>query len=283
MATTDNTDYILSKVVDYLNGHGVTVLMEDLKSHVNKKPKRQHKFVITSDKGTNHKETNHKGTNHKEMNHKETNHKETNHKETNHKGTNHKETNHKGTNHKETNHKETKKKELKFKVKEKEIYNKFIEICVKHNLLYFQFNDEFGWKGPAIKIDPDAFDIEIFSNMDIHILYGFGFGILRPKICENDNSIEYNPINYDECILSDNECSPYNSDNEDILVEDSEKDPESSSESGEEIYTEEWKFDPTNTMYQLDTITNNVYCNQTDSYVGKRIDDFHIDFEAKQD
>lgn len=234
MTANDNTDYILSRVVDYLNGKGVTVLLDDLKSHINDKPKhktkKNHKFVVTPEK-------------------------------------------------------EIKPKELKFKVKvkvkanenENEIYNKFIKICIQHNLLYFKFNDEFEWKGPAIKIDSDTFDTKIFADMDIHILYGCGFGILRPTASENDNSIVYDTINYDECILSENESSPYNSDNEENLSEESE------SESGDEIYTEEWKFDPTNTIYQLDTITNNVYCNQTDSFVGKRIDDFHIDFEAKQD
>ena len=48
------------------------------------------------------------------------------------------------------------------------------------------------------------------------------------------------------------------------------------------IDTEDWFFDPTNTLYQLDTKTNNVYSNQTYDFIGRRIDDHTIDFEAKE-
>ena len=53
-------------------------------------------------------------------------------------------------------------------------------------------------------------------------------------------------------------------------------------EEEEEVITEEWTYIPDNVIYQLDTKTNNIYCNQTNQYVGKKIDDFTIDYDTKE-
>ncbi|MBT6324763.1 MAG: hypothetical protein HOJ35_02245 [Bdellovibrionales bacterium] len=191
------------------------------------------------------------------------------------------------------------KKPVKFKVKDKEnlkpsVFSQFVEICDSNDILYFQFNDELNWKGPAIKINPDTFDNNKFRSIDIHILYGYGFGILRPKTYEDDSNIEYEPINYNECKLEDEDIEMYNSDDEpnedadeevDEEVENTEinKEDDNSCESEEEIILEEWKFEPTNTIYLIDQETNNLYSNETETFVGKRLDDHNIDFDAKVD
>ena len=184
------------------------------------------------------------------------------------------------------------KKPMKFKVKDKEnvkpsVFTQFVEICNENKLLYFQFNDELNWKGPAIKIDPDTFNKDIFRSIDIHILYGYGFGILRPKTYECDDTITYEPINYNECKLDDDDMDIYDSDedNEDFSNENvSENDQCDDSDASEgSIELEEWRFEPENTTYLIDFKTNNVYSNETETFVGKRIDDHNIDFDAKED
>ena len=184
------------------------------------------------------------------------------------------------------------KKSVKFKVKDKEnikqsVFSQFVEICNSHNLLFFQFNDELNWKGPAIKINPDTFNESIFSKIDIHILYGYGFGILRPKTYEDDSNIEYEPINYNECKLEEEDIEMYNSDcttdNEEDNTTNYKNNQNEETESDEEISLEEWKFEPTNTIYLIDPETNNLYSNETETFIGKRLDDHNIDFDAKED
>ena len=53
-------------------------------------------------------------------------------------------------------------------------------------------------------------------------------------------------------------------------------------EDDEAVLTEDWTYVPDNVVYQLDTKTNNIYCNQTNQYVGKKIDDFNIDYDTKE-
>ena len=48
------------------------------------------------------------------------------------------------------------------------------------------------------------------------------------------------------------------------------------------VETDEWIFIPDNVIYQLDIKTNNIYCNKTNQYVGKKIDDFTIDYDSKE-
>ena len=176
---------------------------------------------------------------------------------------------------------QTKSKLRKIIFKPKKIktdFQRFVDICNDKNLYYFQFNDELNWKGPSIKIDIDTFDLSIFGDIKIHILEGYGFGIVRPKNDESDKHIVYNIMNYDNCKLMD----------EDILsLNGSEDENENDiynalTEDEEEILTENWIFSPDNTIYQLDTKTNNIYCNQTNQYVGKKINDFNIDYDSKE-
>jgi hypothetical protein len=183
------------------------------------------------------------------------------------------------TKHIDTTTKEKPKpKKIRFKqIPIKKDFQRFVDICNEKSLYYFQFNDELNWKGPSIKIDIDTFDLSIFGDIDIHILEGYGFGIVRPKNYESDKHIVYNEMNYETCKLM----------NEDILSlngseDESENDIYNASTDEEEVLTEDWIFSPDNTIYQLDTKTNNIYCNQTNQHVGKKIDDFNIDYDSKE-
>ena len=173
----------------------------------------------------------------------------------------------------------TKKIKFKTKTKPKKDFDKFIDICNKHNLYYFQYNDEHNWKGPSIKIDINTFDLSIFGDLELHLLEGFGFCILRPKNFECDKKIVYNELNYKHCKLINEDILSLNgSDDEsqnDCYDANTEYDEE-------EILTEDWTFIPKNVIYQLDFKTNNIYCNQTNQYVGKKISDFKIDYESKE-
>ena len=172
------------------------------------------------------------------------------------------------------------KKKIKFKAKPKQSdFAKFITICNKHNLYYFQYNDEHNWKGPSIKIDNENFDFSIFGGLELHLLEGYGFSILRPKSFECDKKIEYNELNYEQCKLMDEDILSLNGSDDDSNDDNYDDDTDYDEE---EIITEDWTFIPKNIIYQLDTKTNNIYCNQTNQYVGKRIDDFTIDFDSKE-
>ena len=181
----------------------------------------------------------------------------------------------------------------KFKVKTKyNDYEKFVNICNDNKLQYFQFNDEYNWKGPSIKINQDTFDLSIFQSLEIHMLEGYGFAIIRPKKLESDKKIIYNELNYESCKIIDEDTYSLNaSDNEideeideeiEAKINDENIYIDETEEEEEEIFTNEWKFIPKNIIYQLDEKTNNIYCNQTDMYVGKKINDFTIDFDTKE-
>ena len=171
----------------------------------------------------------------------------------------------------------------KFKVKTKQNDNeKFVKICNDNNLHYFQFNDEYNWKGPSIKIDQDTFDFSIFENLEIHLLEGFGFGIVRPKNHESDKKITYNEMNYESCKILDEDTYSLNGSDDEEYSQNCYNDDTEYEEEEEEVYTEDWTFVPKNILYQLDPKTNNIYCNQTNMYVGKKIDDFNIDYDSKE-
>ena len=193
-----------------------------------------------------------------------------------------------------------------FKVKTKyNDYEKFVNICNDNKLQYFQFNDEYNWKGPSIKINQDTFDLSIFQSLEIHMLEGYGFAIIRPKKLESDKKIIYNELNYESCKIIDEDTYSLNASdneideeideeiddtinkkinkkindekyNENIYIDETEEEEE------EKIFTNEWTFIPKNIIYQLDEKTNNIYCNLNDVYVGKKIDDFTIDFDTKE-
>jgi hypothetical protein len=178
-----------------------------------------------------------------------------------------------------TNTSKVKKIKFKPKLKSKQNdYQRFVDICNTNNLYFFQFNDEFNWKGPSIKIDIDNFDLSIFDNLEIHILEGYGFGILRPKNNESDKKIVYNEINYDNCKLLEEDIHSLNgSDDENDVYQ-----AETDCDDDDAVLTEDWTHIPDNVIYQIDRKTNNIYCNQTNQYVGKKIDDFNIDYESKE-
>ncbi len=175
-------------------------------------------------------------------------------------------------------------KKIKFKPKKKpqqkpSDFTRFVEICNNHNLYYFQYNDENNWKGPSIKIELDNFDLSIFNDIELHMLEGFGFCILRPKNFECDKKIVYNELNYEHCKLMDEDILSLNGSDDETEDECYNADTDYDEE---EIYTEDWTFIPENVVYQLDTKTNNIYCNKTNQYVGKKIDDFTIDYDTKE-
>jgi hypothetical protein len=178
-----------------------------------------------------------------------------------------------------------KKQTKKFKLKAKE-YCKFIDICNEHNLYYFEFNDEYNWKGPAIKTSLND-NNTIFDGIELTSVQGFNFKIIHPKKFEIDTAINYTINNYNDCILYDNDTlsingsdTESNSDSEDNKDNKDNKDNEDSE--SEIIPTEDWYFSPENTMYQFDSQTNNLYDNNTLIFVGKVISDYEIDFEAKE-
>ena len=174
-------------------------------------------------------------------------------------------------------------KKVKFKVSTKNkqisslsVYNTFANICRENKIVYFRFNDEYDWVGPAIKLDEDDnVDLKIFHGIDIHVLDGYGFSIIRPTKQESDLHLSYDFSQYNQCKINDTENNS--------IFSDSDSDSECNSVSDSEcIETEDWFFDPTNTLYQLDTKTNNVYSNQTYEFIGRKIDEHIIDFDAKE-
>ena len=177
-------------------------------------------------------------------------------------------------------------KKVKFKVSTKNkqisslsVYNTFANICRENNIVYFRFNDEYDWVGPAIKLDEDDnVDLTIFQGIDIHVLDGYGFSIIRPTKHESDLHLSYDFSQYNHCKLTySKNNSVYDSDSNSQHNSDSDSDSDSDC-----IETEDWFFDPTNTLYQLDTNNNNVYSNQTYEFIGRKINEHTIDFDAKE-
>lgn len=141
-------------------------------------------------------------------------------------------------------------------------YKKFISICKTHKFPYFSFNDTHDWSGPAIKCDTN-FDYESFFKLKIHVIRSDDFIIIRPfKKCKNN--IDY-PINYiNNCKLMNSSLIPFES--------------HSDTESDNEIHTDEWYHQ--GTKYLLNPDNNNLYSFSTNEFIGKKIDEFTIDFDA---
>ena len=175
------------------------------------------------------------------------------------------------TNHKIKFKPKSKNNKIKFKPKPKPKpkksknnttqYNIFIELCNTNKLTYFQFNDEFEWTGPAIKINDSDYKstITIFNHFEYNQIKGTGFTIIRPTSFENDFHINYN-------IPS----SVYNKSTKTITSDDEDS-----------VDTIEWEF--RNIKYLLDTHNNDVYSINTYDIIGKRIysedyDDYIIEF-----
>ena len=173
-------------------------------------------------------------------------------------------------------------KESKVKTKKKMIrnYQLFVNICNQNNLQYFKFYDEKAWVGPTIKVDDDTFDYSIFNSLEITKVKGINFTLVRPKKKESDKKIQYNEMNYKLFEINDDE---YECDTE---VEDNverNKPEKNEKDMYESIETELWTHIPTNIKYQLDRKNRNIYCNKTDTYIGKYVDDHTIDYNIKED
>ena len=161
-------------------------------------------------------------------------------------------------------------KSIKFKPTPKQSsYKSFIDICNINNIHYFKYNDTHNWNGPAIKIEQQHFDtqIKLFSKFDYTKINGVNFYIIRPSISQDDDYITYK--SFDSHLLSSSTID-YNSD-----IFDNTTDDEHNS-----FQTEDWEY--RNTIYELDPITNNVYTKETFEFIGKKIDDYEIDFDAKE-
>ena len=142
-------------------------------------------------------------------------------------------------------------------------YHMFIQLCNTNKFTYFQFNDEFEWTGPAIKINDSNYSTQITPFNDADFKYtqikGTGFKIIRPTNFEDDSYINYDlPSSiYSKSTITNT------SDDEDI------------------VDTIEWEF--RNIKYLLDTQNNDVYAINTYDIIGKRIfsqeyDDYIIEF-----
>ena len=169
------------------------------------------------------------------------------------------------------------KKKFAFKKKSVDYFKMFTNLCLQNNLRYFQFYDTNKWTGPAIKVLEDDFTTvtELFENNlpnKTVILNGLGFVIIRPihKMC--DDKINYTNTDYSELKFTDSPIIPYNSDTED------DSDDEISIE--EEFIAEEWVYNQT--TYILDPKTNYLYFPSTFEFIGKKTDEFSIDFNAKE-
>ena len=175
------------------------------------------------------------------------------------------------TNHKIKFKPKSKNNKIKFKPKHKHKpkkpknnntqYNLFIDLCNTNNLTYFQFNDEFEWTGPAIKINDSDYKstIPIFNHFEYNQIKGTGFTVIRPTSFENDFHINYN---IPSSVYSKS-TKTNTSDDEDI------------------VDTIEWEF--RTEKYLLDTHNNDVYSINTHDIIGKRIysddyDDYIIEF-----
>lgn len=147
-------------------------------------------------------------------------------------------------------------------------YTTFINICDANKLQYFQFHDEHNWVGPAINIKSDELSkvSAYFKTLKTTKITGTNFYIIRPTSSLKDDNIDY-PIFNDACKLESNSLIVPNSDDE---IYDQTTD--------EEVELEEWKHEATNTKYMIDPYTNIVYSFHTNEPVGKKIDEFTIDF-----
>jgi len=168
-------------------------------------------------------------------------------------------------------------KTIKFKPKSKPkpkltSYNDFIDICSTHNLNFFKYNDTHNWSGPATKILSINYEshIKFFHNFNFTTIKTIDFYIIHPNNNYDDSYINY--PNYNDHIFNSSTIS-YTSDDDQIYNN-------TTDDEQHDIITEEWEY--RNVIYLLDTYTNNVYSKQTMQFIGNKIDDYEIDFDAKE-
>ena len=144
-------------------------------------------------------------------------------------------------------------KKIKLNIKPKTLFQKFTQICDRKRLQYFKYNSEFGWTGPAIKIFEEQYDdlYPLFNKIPTECEHGTGFIILHPSVFMSDSNIVYNTINIT---------------------------PENSDDSDEEFETVKWKYN--GVEYDLNEENNNVYCRQTQEFMGKRNELDRLDRDA---
>ena len=172
-------------------------------------------------------------------------------------------------------------KKPKFKVKNKNDYLDFVNKCKELNLTCFEYYDENNWVGPATKICKSSLDIT--NNFDkIKTLEGPTFIIIRPIVYLPDISIKYDLFRVNTTSLipynSDDETeTEYGSETETETEYGSETETESSSET--ETETEDWYFN--GMKYLLDS-KNNLYSYNTNEFMGRKISEYKIDFNAEE-
>ena len=161
------------------------------------------------------------------------------------------------------------KQKLILKVKKSiDDYTTFITICDKNKLHYFQYHDEHSWVGPAINIKKDELSKvrPYFKTLKTTIITGTNFYLIHPTFSRKDDNIKY-PIFNHNCKLESNSLIVPNSDDEIY-----------NQTTDDEVELEEWMHEGTNTKYMIDPDTNILYSFQTNEPVGKKIDEFTIDF-----
>ena len=141
--------------------------------------------------------------------------------------------------------------------------------------------------GPATKICKSS--LEITNNFDkIKTLEGPTFVIIRPLVYLPDISIKYDLFSGSTTSLI-----PYNSDDEtetelgseseselgSKTESETESGSESESELGSEIEAEDWYFN--GMKYLLDS-KNNLYSYSTNEFMGRKLSEYKIDFNAEE-
>ena len=155
---------------------------------------------------------------------------------------------------------------LKLKVKAPTHFDTFIDICNKHNIPYFKYNDENLWSGPAVKLLESHLEVykTYYQIVDIKHIKANQYYIIHPSQFENDSHITY-PELFEQCKLIKNTLVTLNSDNEDDYNCDTDN---SDNSDLNEIETTEWTFNKT--KYLVDD-KNNVYSYDTIDLVGVKI------------
>ena len=161
-------------------------------------------------------------------------------------------------------------------------YQQFINLCKKNKLNFFEFNDEFNWKGPATKITSDK--LSLFKSISIKQIKGPNFIIVRPTKTSKE-VIQYPNVNT-ECKLEPQSLINNGSDAEGSDAEGSDaegsdaegSDAEGSDAEGSdaELQLDTWTHMETNTQYLLDSSTNELYSFETNEKVGEKIDEFTV-------
>jgi len=165
----------------------------------------------------------------------------------------------------------------KFNIKSN--FELFVDICNKHNLVYFEYYDEHNWSGPALKVNDYVYDItaSYFDSIELKCIHGTDFYIIHPKKqCKNNIKYPEEPIESckleSESLIISTSDAEADADAEDIYNQ------TTASESEEELELEEWTHESKGIKYLLDVNTNNLYNIKTTDLIGKKLDEFNIEF-----